>query len=122
MVKRLLFHLVALMGAVALTAHVVPDVEIDGGLAGLLSIAVVFAIVNAVVAPVLRLLTMPLRLATVGLFSLVVNGLMFSLVAGLSDHLSVGGPMSAVTAALVVSAVNVVLHLVSRLHHAVAPR
>ncbi len=69
--------------AVWLTALVVPGVQVSG--AGGAAIAVVmFGLVNAVIRPVFSLLTLPLQFLTLGLFTLVLNGLMFWLASGIS--------------------------------------
>lgn len=54
-------------------------------------IALIFALVNAVVGPVLRLLSLPFVLLTLGLFLLVVNAALLGLTAALTDRLTVDG-------------------------------
>ena len=54
-------------------------------------IALVFALVNAVVGPVLRLLSLPFVLVTLGLFLLVVNAALLGITAALTDRLQVDG-------------------------------
>ena len=54
-------------------------------------IALIFAVVNAVVGPVLRLLSFPFVLVTLGLFLLVVNAALFGITAALTDRLQVDG-------------------------------
>lgn len=93
-------------GALATAAALVPGVEISGGVLGLLGVAALFGIVNAVIGPVLRLLSLPLTVITVGLFALVVNGVLLALTAWLSASLDVGGFLQAVLAAVVISAVS----------------
>jgi len=114
MFRRLLVHWVLLAVVLAIAAWAVPDVEINGGVWGLVLTAAVFGLVNTVVGPVLRLLTLPVTLVTFGLFALVVNGVLLALAAGLSDHLDVGGPISTVVAALLISVLNTVVHVVTR--------
>jgi putative membrane protein len=65
----------------------------------------IMAIVNAVIRPILRLLTMPLTCATLGLFSLVLNGLMFWLVGAVTDAFFVE-PLGAVLGSIVMSIVG----------------
>ena len=57
-------------------------------------VAVVFGLVNALIRPVIRLLTLPLTLVTLGLFTLVVNGLMLLITAAFTDSLSFEGGFS----------------------------
>jgi putative membrane protein len=91
----------------------VPGLSYEGHWAGLLGVALVFGVVNAIIRPILFLLTCPLVLATLGLFVLVLNGIMLWLTAALSESLgiafSVSGAIPAVLGALVVSVVSTVL-------------
>jgi putative membrane protein len=108
MVMLILIRWLFIASALTLAAAVVPDVEISGGVLGLLGVAALFGIVNAVVGPVLRLLSLPLTLVTFGLFSLVINGALLALTAGLSSNLDVGGFFAAVLGAFVISVVSAV--------------
>jgi putative membrane protein len=107
----LVLRWVFIASALALAAAIVPDVEISGGVLGLLGVAAVFGIVNAVIGPVVRLLTLPVTLVTMGLFAFVVNGALLALTAGLSRNLDVGGFLQTVVAAVVISAIGVVSQL-----------
>lgn len=91
---------------VALTAAIVPGVEVSGGFLGLLGVAALLGIVNAVIGPVLRLLSLPLTVVTFGLFALVINAALLALTAGLSSNLEVGGFFPAVIGALVISLIS----------------
>ena len=62
-----------------------PGIEIRSG-GALIAAAVLLAVVNAIVRPVLILLTLPITLLTLGLFLLVINGLMIELVSALLQH------------------------------------
>ena len=66
-------------------------------------IALLFAVVNSVVGPVLRLLSMPFVVATLGLFLLVVNAALLGLTAGLSDRLEVDGIWAAVAGGFLIA-------------------
>ena len=79
-----------------------------GGLAPLLVTAAVIALVNAVVRPVMILLTVPLTVVTFGLFLLVVNGLALAVAAAVTP-LQVSGFGGAVVGALVLSVLNMLL-------------
>ena len=107
-VMLILIRWLFIASAVALAAAVVPDVEVSGGILGLLGVAALFGIVNAVIGPVLRLLSLPLTLVTFGLFALVVNGALLALTAGLSSNLDVGGFLAAIVGAFVISVVSAV--------------
>jgi len=75
----------------------------------LLIAALVLGLVNALVRPVLTLVTLPLTIITLGLFYLVVNGLAFGLAAALVPGFEVAGLGSAVLGALLVGVVSWVL-------------
>ena len=77
-------------------------------------VALVFGIVNAVVKPIVKLLSLPLFILTLGLFTLVVNGAMLWLVGWLSERTEYGLRVedfwSALIGALIVSIVSLVLN------------
>ena|SRR5215831_1608312 len=99
--------------AIVLAASLVPGVSLDGVVPALAA-GLLLGLVNAVVRPVLLVLTLPITLVTLGLFLLVLNGLCFWLVAALIRGFHVAGFWSAVLGALVVSVVSwVVTTLVS---------
>lgn len=79
----------------------------------LLGIALVFTVVNAFVKPIVKLLSLPLLILTLGLFTLVINALMLLLTAWLSSQtewgLTIDGFWTAVWGALIISVVNFVL-------------
>ncbi len=66
-------------------------------------IALLFAVVNAVVGPVLRLLSLPFVLVTLGLFLLVVNAALLGITAAISDRLQVDGLGAAIVGGLLLA-------------------
>jgi len=109
MFKQLIFVWLSVAVAMAITAAIVPSVEIDGGLLPLLGVAVVFGFVNALIGPVLRLLSLPLTVVTFGLFGLVINGALLAITAGITDSLNVGGFLAVIGAAILISVISGVL-------------
>jgi putative membrane protein len=103
---RLLAKLAVIALAVWLVAYFVPGVVVQEGWTSYLLIALIFAAVNLLVKPVLKLLSFPLLLLTLGLFLIVINAALFGLTAWLTDRLSVDGVGPAVIAALIISAVT----------------
>lgn len=91
--------------ALAVTALVLPGVRVDG-LFSLALAALVLGFVNAVVRPLLVLLTLPFTLLTLGLFYFVVNGVAFALAAFLVPGFSVASFFSAVFGAMAVGLVS----------------
>jgi putative membrane protein len=106
MFLRLLAHLLAVAVAFAVASWLVPGFDVEGGFLALLWIAILFGLVNALIGPLLRLVSLPLTAMTLGLFTLVINGVLVAIVAGLSDHLQVGRFWWTIVAALVISLVS----------------
>jgi putative membrane protein len=96
--------------AFAITAWLLTGMEVSGGFWGYVWVSALFGIVNAVVGTILRILTFPLTLLTLGLFLIVINALMLELTDWLSDHLSIDEFWwTAIWAAIILSFVSVVL-------------
>ncbi len=110
-IVRLLVNAAALWVA----TRIVPGVEYRGDVLPFLGVALVFGVVNAFIRPVAKVLTFPLIFLTLGIFALVVNGLMLWLTSALAGALGLGfhvrGFWSAFFGALVVSVVSAVLWL-----------
>ena len=87
-----------------LASEWVDGLSFDGG-GTLILAAILLGVVNALVKPLVVLLTLPLTIVTLGFFILVVNGIMLALVAGLLPGFSIAGFWDAVWGALVVSLV-----------------
>ena len=83
-------------------SKLVPGVQINDGWT-LVWAALLLGIVNALVRPIALLITLPLTLLTLGLFILVVNAAMISLVAAMLDGFQLSGFGAALLGALVVS-------------------
>ncbi len=80
----------------------VPGVRIEGALT-LVVAALLLGLVNAVVRPLVVLLTLPLTIVTLGIFLLVINAAMFGLVAAMLGDFTVSGLFSALFGAIIVS-------------------
>ena len=106
-----------LVNAAALwvATRLVPGVTYLGGWLPFLGVALVFGFVNAFIRPIAKVLTFPLIIVTLGIFSLVVNGLMLWLTSALSGALDLGfhvrGFWAAFFGALVVSIVSTLLSM-----------
>lgn len=94
--------------AIMLAASIVPGIRVDGLVAALVG-GLLLGLVNAIVRPVLIILTLPITLVTLGLFLLVLNGFCFWLVASIVKGFYVGGFWSACLGALIVSIVSWVM-------------
>jgi putative membrane protein len=92
-------------GALLLLPYIIPAVQVKSfGIA--LLVALVLGLLNTIVRPVLVILTLPITVLTLGLFILVINGLMFWLVSRMFDGFSIAGFWWAVLAALVYSVIS----------------
>jgi putative membrane protein len=90
-----------------LADRLVPGVWISGTFNFLLA-ALLLGLVNAVVRPLLIILTLPITILTLGLFIFVMNAAMFGLVAAMLDNFQVAGFWSALFGAIVVSITSTV--------------
>ncbi|MGB6056426.1 MAG: phage holin family protein [Burkholderiaceae bacterium] len=96
-----------IINALALLAlpYLMQSVQVDSFWTALIA-ALVLGLVNTLVRPVLVLLTLPVTLLTLGLFILIINGLMFWVVAQLVGGFHVAGFWSAVGAAILYSIIS----------------
>ncbi|MGY1986249.1 phage holin family protein [Blastococcus sp. SYSU DS0669] len=69
-------------------------------------IGLIFGVVNALVGPVLRLLSLPFVLLTLGLFLLVINAALLALTAAITDRLTIDGFLTAVIGGLILAVVG----------------
>jgi putative membrane protein len=106
-----------LINAVALwiTPYFVSGISYQGSWASLLLVALVFGVLNASLRPLLKLLTFPLLILTLGLFTFVINAFMLLITGWISDRLNLGfhvaGFWSAFWGGLVISIVSLVMSL-----------
>ena len=115
---RFLIRLLVNAAALWVATRLVPGVTYVGGPLPLMGVALVFGCVNAVIRPVAKILTFPLIIVTLGIFSFVINGLMLWLTSALSGGLGLGfhvaGFWAAFFGALVVSVVSLLLWLLAK--------
>lgn len=103
---------ILLTGVAALiAAYLLPGVQIDGFGAALI-LAVVLALLNAVVRPILVILTIPVTVLTLGLFLLVINALIILLADYLIGGFDVDGFLWALIFSLVLSLIEAVLDMI----------
>lgn len=89
-------------------SFVVPGVYFQNFFSAMI-LVIVLGIINAIIKPVLVLLTLPINILTIGLFTLVINGLMFWLASTIVKGFIVTGFWPAFWAALVFSIVSIIL-------------
>jgi putative membrane protein len=97
--------------ALFIAMKLIPGVQIDR-FQDLLLAALVIGLLNAFLRPVIMLLTLPVNVLTLGLFTLVINGLMFYLASHLVSGFQVAGFSSAFIAALLFSLFSFILNMI----------
>lgn len=99
--------------AVAITAYLLPNVRIDGFITAIL-VSLVLSIVNTFIKPVLMLLTLPITLLTLGLFSIIINGAIILFASYVVEGFVVDGFLWAVLFSFVLSVVSSILSIFSK--------
>jgi putative membrane protein len=94
--------------AIIITAYLLPGVAVEGFLAALVT-ALILGLINAVIRPILILLTLPLNILTLGLFTLVINALLIMLAANIVPGFAVQGFWWALLFGIVLAIVNFAL-------------
>ena len=99
-----------LAAAFAITSWLIDGMDISGGFWSYVWVSAIFGLVNAVVGTILRILTLPLTLLTLGLFSVIVNAILLSITDALTDRLTIDDFFwTAIWAAIILAVVTVVL-------------
>jgi putative membrane protein len=103
--KDILIRLFTYALAMYLTAHLVNGLYFDT-FWSLIAGAAVLSIINAVIRPIFMVLTFPVNVMTIGLFTFVVNGLMLKITSFLVPGMAVGGFWVATFAALILTVLS----------------
>lgn len=98
LVLRWFINALALLGV----AYLVPGVEVASFYVALV-VALILGFVNTVIRPILFILTLPITLLTIGLFSFVLNAFLFWFVASFIDGFNVNSPLAAFLGPIVLS-------------------
>ncbi len=99
--------------AVAITAYVLPNVEINSFLTAII-VALVLAVINMFIKPIVAILTLPINILTLGLLSFIINGLFILIASNLVDGFTVGGFLWAVIFSIVLSIVSSILGIFAK--------
>jgi len=105
---NILLRILVLAVSVFVAAKIIPGIEISD-VQTLFVVAILLGVVNVFVKPILVLLTLPLTIITLGLFVLVINGLLVLLVGAIVPGFEISGILSAILFGLVVSLTSSVL-------------
>ncbi|MDQ0714642.1 putative membrane protein [Streptomyces luteogriseus] len=119
--KNFVVKTIANAGALAVAVWLLDKITLTGDstvkeVSTLIIVALLFGLVNFLVKPLVKLLSLPLLILTLGLFTLIVNALMLLLTSWLADKLDlsfhVEGFWTAVVGGLIISVVSWALHVV----------
>ncbi len=99
-----IIHWIVSAIAILIAAYLIPGVFVN--VIGALILAVVIGLINAFLRPIITILTLPINILTLGLFSLVINALLIMLADYLIADFSVNGFWNAFFFALVLSLIN----------------
>ncbi|HBA45973.1 hypothetical protein A2W67_03250 [Candidatus Nomurabacteria bacterium RIFCSPLOWO2_02_40_28] len=105
---KTIIHWVVSALAILISAYVLPGVHVDGFLSALI-VAVVLGVINVFLRPILIMFTLPLTVLTLGLFVLVINGILIMLAAYVVPGFAVDGFLSAFLFGIVLAVVSAVL-------------
>jgi putative membrane protein len=114
----LLIRILINAGALWAATQFVSGISFTGDIARFLVVALVFGLLNALVRPILLLVSLPLLILTLGLFTFVLNAVILMLLGALSDALGLGfhvaGFVPAFVGALIVTVVSFVLSIFAK--------
>lgn len=110
---NLILYLIVNGLAVFITAYLLPGVVLKSFFDAVV-VAVVLGIINTLIKPVLIILTLPLNILTLGLFTFVINGLVILLTSSLVPGFSVKDLWTAIVFSLVLSVVGWFLNLITK--------
>jgi len=107
---KIIFQYLGTVGAILITVYIVPGISDTGWEATLLA-ALVWSVITLIIKPVLKILTLPITIITFGLFSFVLNALLFWLMAFIVPGFTVAGFWAALLGAFVLSILTWLIHL-----------
>ncbi|KQS58403.1 hypothetical protein ASG36_09995 [Geodermatophilus sp. Leaf369] len=118
-VVRFALRVVVLAGIIYVVTQLVTGITVVGNPDGtfgetgtFLWVALLFAVVNSIVGPVVRLLSLPFVVLTLGLFLLVVNAAMLGITAAVSDRLQVDGFWTAIVGGFLIALFSWIAELI----------
>ncbi len=108
--KGILIRFIITGVAVFLAAHIIPGIELDTVGAGIAA-AIILALLNALVRPLLYLFTLPLIVLSLGLFMVVINAVLLQFASALVKGFHVTGFWASLWGAVLISVVSTILNL-----------
>ncbi len=110
MLRGIAVRWIVIFLAVLVAGYLAPDLIQYNYLGQVAVFAIVLALLNAFIRPIIVLVTCPISLITLGLFTLVINALLFWLASSLTGGITVEGFIGAFVGALIVSVVSFVMN------------
>lgn len=110
---KFILKLLILTGAVLLAAYIVPGITVTGFTTALI-VAIVLALINIFVKPVLRILTLPINILSLGLFGLILNVILFWAVAYIVSGFTIAGFIPALWGAVIVGIASWIADWISK--------
>jgi putative membrane protein len=110
---KLILHWIFVAVALFIAAYIVPGIYAESFTAALI-VAAVLGVVTILIKPILFILTLPINILTLGLFTFVINALLLAFAASLVEGFSVQGFVPALIGALIVSVINGIFHVIAR--------
>ncbi|HEU0081122.1 MAG TPA: phage holin family protein [Candidatus Paceibacterota bacterium] len=107
---KMILRVLIMAAAIMALPYVISGISVAGWYPALVA-AAVFGLLNLVIKPVIKLITLPINILTLGLFGLVVNGALLWFVASFVDGFAIASFGAAFLGALVLSLVNWLAHL-----------
>lgn len=95
--------------AIMIIAWLIPGIETEGFISALI-VTLVIAIINAVIKPVINLITLPVNIFTLGIFGLIINALLFWLAGTIVPGFEVNGFLSALLGSIILSALGLAIN------------
>ena len=105
----ILIRWLTLTGAIIFTSYLLDGIQVSGFSSAFFA-AAILGILNALFRPILILLTLPINILTLGLFTFVINALMLKLASGIIEGVDVYGFWSAVFGSLIISTISWLLN------------
>lgn len=105
-----LFRFLGTVVAVILTVYLVSGVSVTGGWLTIILVAVVWSVLTMVIRPVLTILTLPITILTFGVFSLILNAILFWIMAAIVPGFFVAGFWPALFGSIVLSILSWLIH------------
>ena len=109
--KNVLASWLVLTASILITAYLLPGIHVKG-LFGAIVAAAVLGIINAVLGPIIKFLSLPLIILSLGIFALVINAFLFYLASAIAGSIKVDGFVWAFWGSICVSIINMLLKAV----------